>query len=93
MKIWVVTEYVLTEDHPAFGEEQNIGYYSSKQKAIKAIYSYLLNDFELKDVINHVKIEEEDDEVYITTECGEDYGMYDCRYEIISTTLNRKLGE
>lgn len=93
MKIWVVTEYILTEDNPNFGEEQNVGYYSSKQKAIKAIYSYLLNDFELEDVINRVKIEEEDGEVYITTECGDEYGMFDCRYEIESVTLNEKFGE
>ena len=44
MKIWVVTEYILTEEHPTFGEEQNVGYYSSKRKAIKAVYSYLLNE-------------------------------------------------
>ena len=41
MKIWVVTEYVLTEARPTFGEEQNIGYYSSKHKAIKAVYKFL----------------------------------------------------
>lgn len=93
MKIWVVTEYILTEDNPNFGEEQNVGYYSSKQKAIKAIYSYLLNDFELEDVINRVKIEEEDDEVYITTECGNEYGMFDCRYEIEPVALDKKFGE
>ena len=93
MKIWVVTEYILTKEHPAFGEEQNVGYYSSKRKAIKAVYSYLLNDFELEDVINHVKIEEEDGEVYITTECGDNYGMYDCRYDIEPITLDEEFGE
>ena len=93
MKIWVVTEYILTKVRPAFGEEQNVGYYSSKHKAIKAVYSYLLNDFELKDVIKHVKMEKEDGEVYITTECGDKYGMYDCRYEIEPVTLDEKFGE
>ena len=93
MKIWVATEYILTEDHSVFGEEQNVGYYSSKWKAIKAIYDYLRNDFEEEDIINHVKIEEEDGEVCITTECGDNYGMYDCRYEIEPVTLNEKFGE
>ena len=93
MKIWVVTEYVLTKARSTFGEEQNVGYYSSKRKALKAVCSYLLNDFELKDLINHVEMEEEDGEIYITTKWGEDYGMYDCRYEIEPFTLDEKFGE
>lgn len=93
MKIWVVTEYILTKARPIVGEEQNVGYYSSKRKAIKAIYAYLRNDFDEEDIINHVKIEEDDAEVYITTKCGDDYGMYDCRYEIEPVTLNERFGE
>ena len=93
MKIWAVTEYILTEKDPAFGEEQNVGYYSSKHKAIKAVYSYLLNDFDPEDVTNRVKKEENDNYVIITTECGDDYGMYDCRYEIVPVTLDEKFGE
>ena len=93
MKIWAVTEYILTEKDPVFGEEQNVGYYSSKHKAIKAVYSYLLNDFDPEDVTNRVKKEENDNYVIITTECGDDYGMYDCRYEIVPVTLDEKFGE
>lgn len=93
MKIWVVTEYILTEARPTFGEEQNVGYYSSQHKAIKAVYSYLLNDFEPEDVTNRVETEEDDDCVTITTKCGDDYGMYDCRYEIEPFTLDEKFGE
>ena len=93
MKIWVVTEYILTERNPAIGEEQCEGFYSSKEKAIRAVYSYLLNDFDSEDVINHVEKEEDDDYVTITTKCGDDYGMYDCRYDIEPVTLDEKFGE
>ena len=93
MKIWVVTEYVLTEDHPVIGEVQNEGFYLSKESAIQAVYSYLLNDFEPYDVINRTEKEEDGDYVTITTKCGDDYGMYDCRYDIEPVTLDEKFGE
>jgi hypothetical protein len=92
MKIWIVTEYVLNETSP-IGEEQNEGFYSTKENAIQAVYSYLLNDFEPYDVINRVEKEEDGDYVTITTKCGDDYGMYDCRYDIESVTLDEKFGE
>ena len=93
MKIWVVTEYILTERNPEFGEEDKESFYSSKEKAIQAVYSYLLNDFDSEDVVNRVEKEEDDDYVTITTKCGDDYGMYDCRYDIEPVTLDEKFGE
>lgn len=93
MKIWIVTEYIFTEARPTFGEEQNVGYYSSKQKAIKAVYAYLHNDFDEEDIINRVEKEEDGDYITITTKCGDDYGMYDCHYDIEPIILNKKFGE
>ena len=93
MKIWIVTQYVLTEHSPEFGEQQNEGFYSSKENAIQAVYSYLLDDFEPDDVTNRVEKEEDDDYVTITTKCGDDYDMYDCRYDIEPVILDEKFGE
>lgn len=93
MEIWVVTEYVLNESHPGYGEEQNEGFYSSKENAIQAIYTYLLEDFEPYDVISRVEKEDYEDHVIITTNCGEDYGMYDCRYEIECVEIDQPFGE
>lgn len=92
MKIWMVTEYILTENDP-IGKEDNMGFYSSKENAIQAVYSYLLNDFEPYDVINRVEKEDRGDYVTITTKCGDDYGMYDCRYDIEPVILDEKFGE
>jgi len=92
MKIWIVTEYVLNGVSP-IGETQNEGFYSSKENAIQAVYSYLLDDFEPDDVTNRVEKEEDGDDVTITTKCGDDYGMYDCRYDIESVVLDEKFGE
>lgn len=92
MKIWIVTEYVLNEIGP-IGEEQNEGFYSSKENAIQAVYSYLLNDFEPYDVINRVEKEDRGDYVTITTKCGDDYGMYDCRYDIEYVEIDQPFGE
>lgn len=92
MKIWIVTEYVLNGTS-SLGEVQNEGVYSSKENAIQAVYSYLLNDFEPYDVINRVEKEEDEDYITITTKCGDDYGMYDCRYDIGPVTLDEKFGE
>ena len=93
MKIWIVTEYILKEDNSSIGEEWNQGFYSSKEKAIRAVYSYLMNDFEPEDVINRVEKEEDGDYVTITTKCGDDYDMYDCRYDIEPSILDEKFGE
>jgi hypothetical protein len=93
MKIWIVTEYILTERNPEFGEQQNEGFYSSKENAIQAVYSYLLDAFEPDDVTNRVEKEEDDDYVTITTKCGDDYDMYDCRYDIEPVILDEKFGE
>lgn len=93
MKIWMVTEYILTERHPEIGEEQNEGFYSSKENAIQAVYSYLLDAFDQDDVANRVEKGEDEDYVTITTKCGDDYEMYDCRYDIEPITLDEKFGE
>jgi hypothetical protein len=92
MKIWVVTEYILNETRP-LGEVQNEGFYSSKENAIHAVYSYLLNDFDPDDVINRVEKEEDGDYITITTKCGDDYGMYDCRYDIECVEIDQPFGE
>ncbi len=91
MKIWVATEYVLTGED-CFGEENNIHYYSSIQQAIDAVYRYLAYDFTSEDIANRVRIDKRADEVSITTECGDDYGLYDCRYEIIPRVLDEDFG-
>jgi hypothetical protein len=93
MKIWIVTQYVLTEHSPEFGEQQHKGFYSSKENAIQAVYSYLLDDFEPDDVTNRVEKEEDGDYITITTKCGDDYDMYDCHYDIEPVTLDEKFGE
>lgn len=92
MKIWMATEYVLNGTS-VFGETQNECFYSSKENAIQAVYSYLLNDFEPDDVINRVEKEDRGDYVTITTKCGDDYGMYDCRYDIEPVILDEKFGD
>lgn len=92
MKIWVVTEYVLTEESN-FGQENNQGFYSSKEKAIAAVYEYLRNDFNEQDIHHRIRLKEEGEEVFIYTECGIDYLMWDCRYEIEPVILNKKFGE
>lgn len=91
MKIWIVTEYVLTEEN-RFGEEGNVGYYSSAQQAIDAVYHYLACDFTSEDIANRVRIDKCADEVSITTECGDDYGMYNCRYDIVPCVLDEDFG-
>jgi hypothetical protein len=93
-ELWVVTEYILTEDKPNLGEVHNEGFYSSKEKAITAVYAYLRNDFEEQDIIDHVSMEVvEDDYISILTHCGEEYGMYDCRYEIEPINIDGDFGE
>lgn len=93
MKIWVVTAYILNEKYPVIGEEDNEGFYSSKENAIQAVYSYLLNDFEPDEIAKYV--EQEDDGYYITitTKCGDLHGMYDCRYDIECVELDQPFGE
>ena len=92
MKIWVVTEYILKEES-SFGQENNQAFYSSKEKAIAAVYEYLRNNFSELDIHHRVRLEEEGEEVSIYTECGNDYGMYDCRYDIEPTILDKEFGE
>ena len=96
--IWVVTETIFNEyGAPAMAMENNINYYSTREKAIKAIYDYLANDFEDDDLENNVKKTLEDAEnpsgnLIITTYCGDKYGMFDCEYYIEEYTLDKEFG-
>lgn len=94
MEIWMATEYILTETDPVIGDENNSGFYSSKENAIQAVYSYLLNDFEPADIISRVEKKDNGyDYITITTKFGDDYGMYDCRYDIERIEIDQPFGE
>ena len=92
-KIWMVSEYLIQEDGDVELDPNNEGWYTSKEKAIAAVYSYLRNDFKEEDIINRVRTISVDDYVSIITECGEDYGMFDCRYDIEPIELDKQFGE
>lgn len=94
-EIWIVTEYILTEARPTFGEEGNIGWYTSKEKGIEAVYNYFREElgFSEQDIQTRiVKNEEDPDDIIITTKCGEDYGLYESKYEIDRVTLDEPFG-
>ena len=89
-KIWVVNETILGENGHRENNEE--GFYSSKKKAVKAVYDYLRHDFSEKDIKKHVKQENYEKGVYIITKCGEKYGMFDCEYYILPCKLDSDLG-
>lgn len=94
--IWVVTETILNE-YGAPAAVNNIKHYSTREKAINAVYLYLANDFEDDDLEDNVKKILEDEKnpsgnLTIATYCGDKYGMYDCEYYIEEYTLDEEFG-
>ena len=94
--IWVVTEVILDEDG-APTKESNVNCYSTREKAIDAVYMYLANDFEDDDLEDSVVKTLDDAEnpfgnLTITTYCGDKYGLFDCEYHIEEYTLDDEFG-
>lgn len=94
--IWVVTETILNE-YGAPVAVNNINHYSTREKAIKAVYEYLANDFEDNDLENNVGKTLEDTKnpsgnLTITTYCGDKYDLHDCEYYIEEYTLDEEFG-
>ncbi len=87
--IWTVVEYVLWP-HGAF-ELNHEGFYSTKENAIAAVYKYLSGIFDEEDINTRVTMVTDGNDVTITTHCGDDYGVYDCTYNISPWELDSDL--
>jgi hypothetical protein len=96
MKIWSVEEYILNDEHDrSHGEYNGHWEFSSKEKAIQAVYDFIRKEDDLSDDDIKNKVEEWEDfdgDLYcIETHYGDDYGLYDCRYDIWEVTLDERI--
>ena len=94
--IWKVTETILDE-YGTPSQENNVNYYSTREKAIDAVYLYLAIDFEDDDLEDNVENILEDPKnpsgnLTIVTHCGDKYGLFDCEYYIEERTLDDEFG-
>lgn len=95
MKIWSVEEYILNGTNGDFGEYNGHWEFSSKEKAIQAVYDFMRREDEISEDDIKNKVEEwgefNGDLYNIKTHYGDDYCMYDCLYNIWEVTLDEQI--
>ena len=93
MKIWTVEEYIVL-DEISYCVSQFYGHwvFSTKEKAIQAVYNHLRElNIDEEDIKNHIKEWDEDDELHHMRTKFDNYDMYDCRYDIRMIELDQKI--
>lgn len=88
MKIWAVREEVLIDGK---WEENNEGYYSSREDAESAIVAYLIGIHSIETIISAYNLRIEDDCGFLMT-LPETEWVHSSRYDVSPWELNEKLG-
>lgn len=94
MKIWTVEEYILNGTDGSFGQFNGHWEFSTKEKAIQAVYNHLREiNIDEEDIKNQVKEWDEECNAYGELHCIKtefvNYDMFDCRYDIWTVELDQ----
>lgn len=89
MKLWTAEEYILDGTNGNLGKMNGYAIFSSKENAIDAVYELLRREeIEEKDIQEKIEQWTDFDILNLLTKYGEEYGLYDCRYEIYQIDLD-----